>query len=207
VRWGLGLLFITAMVLSCGCIQKINMNDVMDEIRSNVKNIINETYTDSENFKLNTGNEFILKVGESVEYEGINVTVKNVWFSSDLRDFKTFKPIDKYFGVAEEGYEFLVAYVRIENKGNKTIYTTAHDFIVIDSQGTVYPYSVLTHAFEDKLDFKKLGENEYTEGKIVFIIPKNKTKLKIAYCFGSLADFKSFFSFFKNKWAVWVVKK
>jgi len=107
-------------------------------------------------------------------------------------------------GLAPEGYKFLVIYVKIVNNGNDTIYPTAHDFIVADSKKNVYSYHILTHSFQDCLNLKELKKGEKTEGRIAFLVPENET-FKVAYNFQSLADFRSFFNFFKTKWAVWEV--
>ena len=153
---------------------------------------------------LGKSDEIHLKVGESAEYGGINVTLVEAKFSKDLHEFETFYPIDPHMGIAPEGYKFLVIYVKIVNNGNNTIYPTAHDFIVADSKKNVYSYHALTHAFQDCLELKELKKGEETEGRIVFLVPENET-FKVAYNFQSLADFRSFFDFFKTKWAVWEV--
>jgi len=153
---------------------------------------------------LGKSDEIHLKVGESAEYGGINVTLVEAKFSKDLHEFETFYPIDPHMGIAPEGYKFLVIYVKIVNNGNNTIYPTAHDFIVADSKKNVYSYHALTHAFQDCLELKELKKGEETEGRMVFLVPENET-FKVAYNFQSLADFRSFFDFFKTKWAVWEV--
>uniref|UniRef100_A0A7C4WEC3 DUF4352 domain-containing protein n=1 Tax=Geoglobus ahangari TaxID=113653 RepID=A0A7C4WEC3_9EURY len=153
---------------------------------------------------LGKSDEIHLKVGESTEYEGINVTLVEAKFSKNLHEFNTFYPIDPHMGLAPEGYKFLVIYVKIVNNGNDTIYPTAHDFIVADSKKNVYSYHILTHSFQDCLNLKELKKGEKTEGRIAFLVPENET-FKVAYNFQSLADFRSFFNFFKTKWAVWEV--
>ena len=153
---------------------------------------------------LGKSDEIHLKVGESAEYGGINVTLVEAKFSKDLHEFETFYPIDPHMGIAPKGYNFLVIYVKIVNNGNDTIYPTAHDFIVADPKKNIYSYNALTHSFQDCLDLKELKKGEETEGRIVFLVPENET-FKVAYNFQSLADFRSFFQFFKTKWAVWEV--
>ncbi|ADB58432.1 DUF4352 domain-containing protein [Archaeoglobus profundus] len=206
------IVIILALIM-CGCVGKIDVPNIPNLSIANISDFNISNLNELANLTgINIGGnegysnaEIVLNVGESAEYEGVNVTVVNVKFSKDLKEFREFNPIDRYYGVASEGAKFMVVYVRIANNGNKTIYPTAHDFIVVDSHKNVYSYSVLTHSFQNALDLKELKKGEKVEGVIVFTVPENETKFKIAYCFESLADFRSFFNLFRNKWAVWVV--
>lgn len=203
------------VILLCGCVgnEFSGIGNILNNSNvSNPKKIISDIYNkllhnNTKKSKFELGEAIRLKIGESVEYKGVNVTVENAVFSEDLREFKTFKPLDKYFGVANDDFDYLVIDVKIRNTGNESIYTTAHDFIVIDSKGNMYSYSTLTHAFEDALQLKRLKNGESSSGKIVFAVPKTENEFRICYCFGSLADFKSVFTFFRNKWAVWIVRR
>ncbi len=202
-----------ASILLFGCISKsalplknLNIGADFANISGKINSILNTSnlpILNNLNFQKN--DEIYRKIGESAEYKGINVTVIEAKFSEDLREFSTFYPLDVNYGIAPKSYKFLVIYVRIVNNGNRTIYPTAHDFIVADSKGNIYTYSVLTHSFQDALDLKELKKGGKVEGRIVFVVPKNETKFKIAYSFNSLADFRSIFGFFRNKWAVWVI--
>ena len=204
MRW---VVIILALIM-CGCVGKVNVPSVPNLSITNInvsdlKELTNLTGIKNEGY---SNAEIVLNVGESAEYEGINVTVLDVKFSKDLKEFKEFYPIDRYYGVASEGTKFMVIYVRIVNNGSKTIYPTAHDFIVVDSHKNIYSYSVLTHSFQNALNLKELKKGEEVKGVIVFRVPENETNFKIAYCFESLADFRSLFNLFRNKWAIWEVK-
>ncbi len=192
----------------CGCVgmPSKNVGDLkIDELKNDLNKLIKSALENatSELPKL-PPKKIILKVGESAEVDGVNVTVEKVWITKNLQEFKTFRPIDRYSGIAKDG-KFIVAEVKVVNKGNKTLYLTAHDFIVVDASGNVYSYNVLTHLFEDALEFRELRKGGSEEGKVVFLVPSNATGLRIAYSFGSIADFRAIFNFFKTRWAVWKV--
>lgn len=198
----------------CGCVDKLpslpdlsslNISNFDISKLGNLSEIANVTDLNLGQSEGYSDAEIVLKVGESAEYEGINVTVVNVKFTKNLKEFKDFNPLDGYYGVAPQGSKFMVVYVRIINNGSRTLYPTAHDFIVVDSHKNIYTYSVLTHSFQNAFDLKELKKGEMAEGVIVFRVLENETKFKIAYCFESLADFRSLFNLFRNKWAVWVV--
>ncbi len=192
-------------LIMCGCIGKINTPILpnFSDLNLSYLKFVNFTNFRYENYN---SNEIVLNIGESAEYEGINVTVLDVKFTKDLKEFKEFNPLDRYYGIAPQGSKFMVIYVRIINKGNKTLYPTAHDFIVVDSHKNIYTYSILTHSFQNAFDLKELRKNEKIDGIIVFRVPENETNFKIAYCFESLADFRSLFNLFRNKWAIWGVR-
>ncbi len=196
----------------CGCVgmpsQNVSFRGMsLDDLKSNLNKLVESTLENvtSELPKL-PPKKIVLKVGESAEVDGINVTVEKVWITKNLQEFKTFRPLDRYSGIAEDG-KFIVAEVKVVNKGNKTLYLTAHDFIVVDASGNVYSYNMLTHLFEDALEFRELRKGGSEEGKVVFLVPSNATGLRIAYSFGSIADFRAIFNFFKTRWAVWKVEE
>ncbi|MDN5295646.1 MAG: hypothetical protein PWP01_1156 [Methanosarcinales archaeon] len=190
------------VLLFCGCVGDLPIKDLSS--LENMTAIGN--FTADARPKL-PPKEIALEIGESTEVDGIDVAVKNVWFTKNLQDFKTFGPIDRYSGIAPQNCEFIVAEVLIKNNGNKTLYPTVHDFIVIDGEGNIYPYNILTHSFEDAMEFKELQKGESAGGKIAFLIPENETDIKIAYCFGSIADFRAMFDIFKTKWAIWHIRR
>jgi len=198
------LVILVVAVMLCGCLDKIDLNSTISKYMHDFYSKLNN-YSRLNNTDLD--NEIILNVGESAEYEGINVTVEKVWFCKDLKYFSSFYPLDRYQGVAPEGYQYMVIYVKIVNNGNRTLYTTAHDFIVVDNKNRIYSYNVLTHAFENALSLKELKRGDSNEGIIVFEVPENCSVYKIAYCFNSLADIRSFFKIFRSKWAIWVVER
>ena len=192
-------------MLMCGCIDRITDFNKMFSINNN--SILNNI-----NIFNNTKNENVeevnyLKIGESAVHEGVNVTVYDVKFTKNLNEFKEFKPLDryKYSGIAQPGYKYMVVYVRIKNEGDKNVYVTADDFIVVDSNKNTYKYSLITHLFTNKLELKELKKNECIDGVLVFEVPENETHFKIMYCFEHLADIRSFLNFLRAKWAVWKV--
>ncbi len=208
------LCLITIPTLLSGCVDKYS--NMLDIGNFSFENLGNLSFENLSNLGLDNmekllkkvpkpeipSKEIVLKVGESAEVDGINVTVEKVWITKNLQKFDTFRPLDRHSGTTEEG-EFVVAQVKIVNNGNETLYLTGHDFIISDKDGNVYSYSVLTHLFNDALELEELKKGKKVEGKIVFAVPENVTGLKIAYCFGSLADFRAVFNFFKTRWAIW----
>jgi len=188
-------------MLMCGCIDRITNFKVFNINNTSIFNIFNNTKNESVE-EVN-----YLNIGESAVHEGVNVTVYDVKFTKDLNEFKEFKPLDryKYSGIAQPGYKYMVVYVRIKNEGDKDVYVTADDFIVVDSNKNTYKYSLITHLFTNKLELKELKKNECIDGVLVFEVPENETRFKIMYCFEHLADIRSFLSFLRAKWAVWNV--
>jgi len=196
------IVLITGVLIS-GCIDRLtNFNEMFNKtaiINNTILNIFNE----SESVEV----ENYLKIGESAVYEGVNVTIYDVKFTKNLNEFSEFKPLDRfrYSGIAQPGCKYMVVYVRIKNEGDKNVYITANDFIVIDSNKNKYTYSLITHLFTNKLELKELGKNECIDGVLVFEVPENETNFKILYCFEHLADIRSIFDFLRAKWAVWRV--
>jgi len=196
---------ITGMLV-CGCIDSItDFNNMMinKTVIFNKTTIINNILNKNESIE----NEDYLKIGESAVYNGINVTVYDVKFTKNLNEFREFKPLDRfrYSGIAQPGYKYMVVYIKIKNEGDKNVYITANDFIVVDSNKNKYTYSLITHLFTNRLELKELRKNECIDGVLVFEVPEDENHFKIMYCFEHLADIRSLLDIFRTKWAIWNV--
>jgi hypothetical protein len=87
---------------------------------------------------------------------------------------------------AEPGKTFLLIDAEIRYTGSESTYAGASDFSLEDSEGIRYDPEVVYLGNDDMGYFKELYPNQKVKGKILFIIPKYATGLKIYYNFGNL---------------------
>ena len=112
-----------------------------------------------------------LKVGETIAFDGKEVTVKSI-----DRDWKS----DNQFIKAKDGKEFVKVNVSIVNKSDSELSFNTFDWKIEDANGAIEGPSATAFTTNDNLNSGTLAINGKKEGSVIFEVAKDST-IKIHY--------------------------
>ena len=118
-----------------------------------------------------TADKTNFKVGETIAFDGKEVTIKSVdrnWDSGNQ------------FIKASDGKEYVKANVSIVNKSNSELSFNTFDWKIEDANGAIEGPSSTAFAASDSLGSGDLAVNGKKEGSVIFEVAKD-SKIKIHY--------------------------
>lgn len=115
---------------------------------------------------------------ESATVLGVEVSDSYTYYSDIFNEYMVEN--------AQPGYEYVLVDVLVENLGSDSIYVTASDFNLEDSEHYSYDPEVLYYG-NDGFDFlKELYNGQKNRGKLLFIVPEGTTGMILNYDLGNI---------------------
>lgn len=117
-----------------------------------------------------TTTQQVYAVGDQIEVKNRVLTVESV-----QRDYSTGNEFDK----PEDGKEYVLVTVKLENKGSDKISFNIFDFKIKDSSGTMRDSGFIT--VKNSLSSGELAPSGKVEGNIPFEVTKGDTGLELVF--------------------------
>lgn len=114
---------------------------------------------------------------ETVTFKDVDFTVTNVEKTSGSE-----------FDTAKEGYEYVIVFVKIENKSDEKISYNPFDWKMENSNGQEEETTFTTVDTDTALNSGDLNAGGVVEGSLAFEQPQGDTGLKLNYYYNALFD-------------------
>lgn len=111
-------------------------------------------------------------VGDTVSYQGVELTVNDVEFREPSQD-------EVEFGEVNEGEQVVIANITLENKADETLYYNMYDFR-LNADGNAKDMDVYVEDISDKIRDGHLDKDSELSGNLVGAADPDKT-LKLQY--------------------------
>lgn len=132
--------------------------------------VASENSTEQETKEDPLDEEFV--VGDTVSYRGVELTVNDVEFREPSQD-------EIEFGEVNEGEQFVIANITLENKSDETLYYNMYDFR-LNADGNAEDMDVYTEDVSDTISDGHLDKDAELNGNLVGAADPDKD-LKLQY--------------------------